>query len=448
MKTKNFFESFSAKSMIVAAVMLVVAGAGTAIVSAQSAQTTPTSTTGSSFTVNDYTDLSNVADQWGFKVTSTTGDQHTEGSAHYQGRAVDVRTKDKTPEEITAFMKALRKAGIKVLDERIKPKGKTDWTDSHLHLQIGLRDCTDLSGYVETNKFSLNSTDTCQGRAVDVSTNGKTPQEIKKFIADARGWGIKVLDKRKKPKNPNEKWDGPYLLLQVPKTKPIIAPLPPEAPAPQALCFLDSDCHSGEFCDTGLCKVGKAPANRSDLEKNLNAPQQTYLSTVALSMDLAGQVPDEGSTNAHMDVTMTLDQDGNSKGTFSYSCNNPGNRNQDWQKAAVVGISFTSSEKAGEIDKMGDGVNVWFFGPTGRYFPDSSRLGHLCPSVYGPQGMVDDVLDDVFKVVMKGVLSYADVKSIGRPIHSGEVVNLTGNVPPKDGVYDSLNYSGTLTVKY
>lgn len=72
----------------------------------------------------------------GFDVTSTTGGTHNKGSAHYQGRAIDVRTNNKTDAEVDAFIKEAKAKGFKVLDERKKPAGQKVWTGPHLHLEI------------------------------------------------------------------------------------------------------------------------------------------------------------------------------------------------------------------------------------------------------------------------------------------------------------------------
>src|ERR1700750_1018215 len=86
----------------------------------------------------DYHDLSDFARSQNFTVTSTTGGTHNPGSKHYQGLAVDVRTRDKTPEEIDALMSAARGSGIRVLDERTPPKRPGQvWSGQHLHLEAG-----------------------------------------------------------------------------------------------------------------------------------------------------------------------------------------------------------------------------------------------------------------------------------------------------------------------
>jgi LysM repeat protein len=92
--------------------------------------TTPTNT---NFSLKD---LINLAKKNNFDVTSTTGGGHNVGSRHYKGRAIDVRTKNKTPEEINQFMNIARSAGYRVLDERVRPKGQKKWDGQHLHIDF------------------------------------------------------------------------------------------------------------------------------------------------------------------------------------------------------------------------------------------------------------------------------------------------------------------------
>jgi hypothetical protein len=72
----------------------------------------------------------------GFIVTSTTGGKHNAGSLHYLGRAVDVRTKDMSAEEIRDFIDEAQNAGIHVRDERDRPEGQQEWEGGHLHLSV------------------------------------------------------------------------------------------------------------------------------------------------------------------------------------------------------------------------------------------------------------------------------------------------------------------------
>lgn len=80
-------------------------------------------------------EISEFAKKHGFTITSTTGGKHNVGSNHYRGFAVDVRTRDKSPQEVAEFMALARKAGLYVKDERTHPKGQKVWSGPHLHLQ-------------------------------------------------------------------------------------------------------------------------------------------------------------------------------------------------------------------------------------------------------------------------------------------------------------------------
>ncbi|MGB8507524.1 MAG: hypothetical protein WCD76_03885 [Pyrinomonadaceae bacterium] len=86
---------------------------------------------------SDWHTLSEFAEGQGFTVTSTTRGRHNSGSAHYAGRAVDVRTRDKTPEQIAALDEAARAAGFIARDERTRPPGQSEWHGPHYHLETG-----------------------------------------------------------------------------------------------------------------------------------------------------------------------------------------------------------------------------------------------------------------------------------------------------------------------
>lgn len=84
----------------------------------------------------DYQDLSALAAENNFVVTSAKGGKHNIGSKHYRGLAIDVRTRDKTNAECEAFMQICRGFGLIVRDERREPVGQKVWTGAHLHIEI------------------------------------------------------------------------------------------------------------------------------------------------------------------------------------------------------------------------------------------------------------------------------------------------------------------------
>ena len=84
----------------------------------------------------DYRELAEFARQRGFTVTSTNGGRHNPGSSHYEGRAIDVRTRDKTNAQVQQFIREARAAGYQVADERRRPPGQRVWSGPHLHLEI------------------------------------------------------------------------------------------------------------------------------------------------------------------------------------------------------------------------------------------------------------------------------------------------------------------------
>jgi tape measure domain-containing protein len=79
----------------------------------------------------NYKALVEAATKGGFDITSTTGGKHGRNSAHGPGQAVDIRTKNKTAEEVETLINTLRSQGVYVIDERNKPN------QPHVHAQFG-----------------------------------------------------------------------------------------------------------------------------------------------------------------------------------------------------------------------------------------------------------------------------------------------------------------------
>ena len=86
--------------------------------------------------MRNWKDLKYFAEACGFFVTSTNSGSHNKGSKHYLGLAIDVRTRDKTNEQIEWFLRKCAALGVVVRDERFKPKGQKVWSGAHLHLEI------------------------------------------------------------------------------------------------------------------------------------------------------------------------------------------------------------------------------------------------------------------------------------------------------------------------
>ena len=72
----------------------------------------------------------------GLTVTSRTGGRHNVGSLHYQGRAIDVRSRGLTEEQIQRIKDFAAAAGISFRDERLRPRGQAVWDKPHIHLSI------------------------------------------------------------------------------------------------------------------------------------------------------------------------------------------------------------------------------------------------------------------------------------------------------------------------
>lgn len=61
---------------------------------------------------------------------------HNKNSAHYKGRAIDVRTRTKTKAENDAMIEKARSLGLRVRDERTRPAGQKVWDGPHLHIEM------------------------------------------------------------------------------------------------------------------------------------------------------------------------------------------------------------------------------------------------------------------------------------------------------------------------
>jgi hypothetical protein len=81
--------------------------------------------------------LQRKAQAAGFTVTGRNEKKgHNVGSPHYRGKAIDIRTRDHSPEAIERFMQQMRGEGYVVRDERIQPPGQEVWSGPHVHIEI------------------------------------------------------------------------------------------------------------------------------------------------------------------------------------------------------------------------------------------------------------------------------------------------------------------------
>ncbi|MCP3098427.1 peptidoglycan-binding protein [Myxococcus sp. K15C18031901] len=88
-----------------------------------------------STTGRPYEGMARLAEQHGLTVTSTTGGRHNTRSRHYQGRAIDVRSRGVSQERLDAFMADARARGYTVRDERTRPAGQRVWGGPHIHIE-------------------------------------------------------------------------------------------------------------------------------------------------------------------------------------------------------------------------------------------------------------------------------------------------------------------------
>ncbi len=82
-----------------------------------------------------YIAMSRLARAYGLRVTAGKEGGHNKGSLHALGRAIDVGTRGVSLARLNAFVAACRRAGYRVIDERVRPRGQRVWTGPHLHVQ-------------------------------------------------------------------------------------------------------------------------------------------------------------------------------------------------------------------------------------------------------------------------------------------------------------------------
>lgn len=81
---------------------------------------------------SDLDGLLAFAKQNGYRVTSSNHGKHNVGSAHYQGRAIDI---DHRGVDYNTLLQHAQAAGYTVRDERTHPAGQKEWDGAHFHIQ-------------------------------------------------------------------------------------------------------------------------------------------------------------------------------------------------------------------------------------------------------------------------------------------------------------------------
>ena len=84
---------------------------------------------------NTFLDIVPVVQSLGFVVTSTTRGHHNVHSKHYLGKAVDVRTRDKTDEQVHFLKLTIESMGYIFRDERERPLFQKIWHGQHIHIE-------------------------------------------------------------------------------------------------------------------------------------------------------------------------------------------------------------------------------------------------------------------------------------------------------------------------
>ena len=145
----------------------------------------------------DFKDLVKLAEANNFHVTSTNGGKHNVGSKHFQGLAIDVRTRDKTGKEILDFMNLARGEGVVVRDERTRPPRQKVWGGAHLHLEISGNRVSAINNDSILKKNSGNSEEavkTLQNRLVKLGF--LQPKDIDGDFGDDTEKAVKAFQKK------------------------------------------------------------------------------------------------------------------------------------------------------------------------------------------------------------------------------------------------------------
>jgi len=83
-----------------------------------------------------FTEIKVIAENMGWKVTSTIGGKHNTGSKHYQGKAIDLSVRGKSQFDVDMLTLIMQNEGYIVVDERKRPKGQRVWSAPHMHVQV------------------------------------------------------------------------------------------------------------------------------------------------------------------------------------------------------------------------------------------------------------------------------------------------------------------------
>jgi len=115
-----------------------------------------------------------LAEQGGYRVTSSTGGRHNVGSLHGSGLAIDIDHRGVDFEDLQQRVAAV---GGRVLDERTRPKGQAVWGGPHFHIELPKKavgkaiEVGQLAKQIE--RPEINPRDYSMGELLDLTLTGK-----------------------------------------------------------------------------------------------------------------------------------------------------------------------------------------------------------------------------------------------------------------------------------
>jgi hypothetical protein len=72
----------------------------------------------------------------GLVVTAGTNGKHNVGSKHYQGHAIDFRSRGLEEEFVGHLERDAKQHGLILRDERTRPPGQKVWSGGHFHCEV------------------------------------------------------------------------------------------------------------------------------------------------------------------------------------------------------------------------------------------------------------------------------------------------------------------------
>jgi len=121
--------------------------------------------------------LKEIARRENLRITSTTGGRHNKGSKHALGQAIDF---DHRGVNDSVIMRLRETYGLKVLDERSRPKGQAVWGGPHFHAQIAPQRAME---YAE--KLKMTAAQPTKSPTINIHVNGaQHPKQVAEAVSN------------------------------------------------------------------------------------------------------------------------------------------------------------------------------------------------------------------------------------------------------------------------